>query len=177
VVAADETDDADVVKQAGEDGLLRKPVAQRVLGTLQQVGGRGKPELEEINQRRFFRHLWQPLVGTHQEIFARVLGEQFVAILDLDLAVRHAEQHRLGRDFSLSSCIICSSSSSARSDWVMGSALMRAPLVLTVKRSPDALHTPCCSSENEQPRTRRNLHFGISCIPISYSARLVSACA
>jgi hypothetical protein len=98
VVAADEARDADVVEKARKDDFFTMAGLERVCCALQQVRGGGEPCLEEVDQRRLVRHLRQPRVGAHDEVFARIGCLEGPTVLDLDPAVGHVEQNRLGSD-------------------------------------------------------------------------------
>jgi hypothetical protein len=49
----------------------------------------------KVDQRRLFR---QPRIGAHEEVLAGIGGKQRLPVVDLDPAVGHPKQHRLGDD-------------------------------------------------------------------------------
>ena len=98
VVAADEADDRDVVKEAGQHDLLAVPVLERERRALQQMVGRGEPAAEIVDEGGLLRHFRKARVLAHEEELAGVLRLQRGATCHLDPAVGQIAQHRLGDD-------------------------------------------------------------------------------
>src|SRR6266481_696266 len=74
------------------------PGFERQRRALQEVVHRHEPVLEEVDQRRLLRHLWQARIGAHQEILARITRPELGAADVIKVAVRHVEQRRFGGD-------------------------------------------------------------------------------
>ena len=73
VIGANESARGDVVQQAREDDLLARAVLLREARTLQHVGGRAEPILEEVEEGRLVGHARQARVMPHQIKLALVV--------------------------------------------------------------------------------------------------------
>ena len=98
VIAADEARDADVVKKTCEHDLFAVAALERMCCALQKMVERREAVVEEVDQRRLLRHFRQPRIGAHQKILVGIGGLEHRAVLHLDLAVGHSEQHGFGGD-------------------------------------------------------------------------------